>query len=383
MGYLPFAAVAAGYVALRSASIGGAIFQKQVELTLYESLINVFPILAKYVGKLVLPVGLNALYDYEPVRSIAEPRALLALLLILAIALAALLARRKREVLFSLLWIFVPLAPVLYIPALQTASFADRYLYVSTAGFGFLAAYGLGVLLKRGGRVRGAALASVAVVLVLYAAGSVTRSMVWKDDYSLWSDTVSKSPRSASAHYNLASTIHARGDKREAVVHYLDALRLDPAKANAHYNLALAYQGLGETIRAIEHFERAIDLGYRLEESHYNVAASYIALGNLERAAFHYGEALRLNPGNENAHYNLAWTYERLGDPDRAAGHYRRVVALNPGSVDARYNLGRIYLEKGLADEAVGEFEGVLRIRPGDPEAEAWLERARRLKGSK
>ncbi|MFQ5464404.1 MAG: tetratricopeptide repeat protein [Thermodesulfobacteriota bacterium] len=383
VGYLPFVAVAAGYVALRSASIGGAIFQKQVELTLYESLINVFPIMAKYVGKVLLPVGLNALYVYEPVRSIAEPRALFALLLVVSIGFAAFLARRKREVLFSLLWIFVPLVPVLYIPALQTASFADRYLYVSTAGFGFLTAYGLGVLLKRGGWVRAASLASFAVVLVLYAAGSVTRSMVWKDDYTLWSDTVRRSPGSASAHYNLASTIHAMGDKRKAVVHYLDALRLDPLKANAHYNLALAYQDLGENLKAIEHYERAIDLGYRLEEAHYNAAAAYIAFGNLERAVFHYGEALRLNPGNENAHYNLAWTYERLGDPDRAAAQYREVVALNPRSVDARYNLGRIYLEKGLADEAIGEFEGVLRIRPGDFDAEAGLERARRLKGAK
>lgn len=69
----------------------------------------------------------------------------------------------------------------------------------------------------------------VVAVTVVYSVGTVTRNPVWKDDISLWTDTVEKSPVDVYALNNLAVAYNKMGRVEEAKAELMEARRLDPA----------------------------------------------------------------------------------------------------------------------------------------------------------
>ncbi|MCP4229326.1 MAG: hypothetical protein GY771_04155, partial [bacterium] len=211
---------------------------------------------AAYLGKLVAPIGLNAVYEFYSVTSAGDIRFLISLgvtALFVAFFLVF-LKRRERLAVFTLLWICLPLLPVLYVPALATVAFADRYLYLPSAGFALLSALILVSLLRYSVKVsrHGSRVVFMAVLLtlILYLAGTLTRAQVWQSNYSLWTDTVVKSPRNPDVRYNLAWTYHELGRVAEAEVEYRETLRLNPSIDEARFNLTIIYLERGDERRA-------------------------------------------------------------------------------------------------------------------------------------
>jgi len=90
---------------------------------------------------------------------------------------------------------------------------------------------------------------------------------VWRSDYTLWADTVKRSPNNPNAHYNLAWASQARGELALAEAHYRETIRLDAGAADAHFNIGIIYAGMGM----------------------------------YDKAAAEFTEALRINPGYESA----------------------------------------------------------------------------------
>lgn len=266
--YLPFTLVAFGYMALRTYAVGGIIHHKQANLGAFEAFINIFPLIFEYIGKLFLPINLNALYEFHPAQGISDYRVILGFAAVLIFAALMYIFREVKIIFLGLVSIMVPLLPVLYVPALSSAAFADRYLYLPSAGYALLLAFAVKSIIPRPPRklnIPGLLVLGLAVTAVLlYSFGSVKRSMVWRDDYTLWKDTVSKSPNNANAHYNFAWASHGKGDLRGAEINYREAIRLDPGSADAHYNLGLVYTGESLFPEALAEFREAlrIDPGY-------------------------------------------------------------------------------------------------------------------------
>ncbi len=358
------------YMVMRTYALGGMTQMSLIKMTPYEGLLNVPALVARYLGKLILPMGLTIIYDFEPVRSAAEPLFIIGLIACCAFAALVYYARKNRREVFFLLWILVPILPVLYMPILSVGGFADRYLYLSTAGFACLA--GLVTARAEAGQqgrllTPRALRAAAAVILAVYAAAAFSRGLVWRNDLTLWSDTVKKSPASPNALYNLAWTLHKRdkpGDKDRALALYEEALRIKPDKEDAHYNAALIYQERRQYRKALEHFLASLRLRPDYSTTYYNIAAILQAMGRTKRAIEFYEGALRIDPAYEDAHYNLAWAYQDMGRYDKALVHYREVLKINPGSVDALYNMGVIYEEQGRPADALAKYKRALAIDP-------------------
>ncbi|MBI5587414.1 MAG: tetratricopeptide repeat protein [Deltaproteobacteria bacterium] len=283
---VPYLLAAVPYMALRTYAVGGVLHHKQAALSAYGALLNAFPLVQKYFWKLLWPSGLNALYEFYPVSSVLDPGVTGGAAAALMMAAALFLARRSKATLVGLTMVTVPLLPVLYIPALSSAPFADRYMYLPTAGLAIL----FSCAMKKAFSTRRSGPGPAGVILLIfalavsftYAAASVKRSLVWKDDYSLWADTVKKSPNNANAHYNLAWASQERGYIPGAIEHYREAARLDPARsADAHYNLGVIYNR-----------ERVFDM-----------------------AAVEFREALRADPGYAEAQEKLRVLERRLSAP--------------------------------------------------------------------
>lgn len=387
--FIPYALMVPVYVAARIHALGAFVPYKETNVTPYETLWNVLPLLGRYFGKLLFPAGLSAIYTFHPVASLLSAEMLTGLALFIIYLAALILTRKNRVVFVGLSAIALPLLPALYVSAVSTGGFADRYLYFSTIGFAIVLANIFKRALSRAepwqeGPEKGkkAVVIAIAVVLAIYAAADIKRSLVWRDDYSLWTDAVEKSPDNANAHYNLAWKLHTMGEKERAVAEYEAALRIDPSKSKARYNLATLYQTLGDNSKAILHYREYTRNNPSNQAAYYNLAMAYQLSGDLPDAIESYKEAIRLNPGYEDARYNLAMALEGAGYRNEAIEQFIEVIRSNPRSFDARFNLGLLYAREGHKEEAAREFMEVLNIRPDYAPARLELDKLANARGT-
>ncbi|MBI5598274.1 MAG: tetratricopeptide repeat protein [Deltaproteobacteria bacterium] len=375
--YIPYLVMAALYFIFRVYALGGVSpLRRHAGLSGYGYFINIFPLFAQYLGKLLWPMNLNAFYVFHPISSVFEWRGTVSVSITLAFILFAYLLRRtNRTALFGLLLIAVPLLPVLYIPALGENTFAERYLYLPSAGFAILTAMILERVYRTKAFGRALAPAAIAVLIVitgLYSAGAVTRNPVWKDSYTMWSDTIKKSPYAATPRNNLGIVLAMEGRLDEAIEEFQTAVRLKPDLAEGHTGLGLAYYQKGRLDRAIEEYEIALGIRPDNAEGHYNLGVAFEDSAVPDKAAEHYRLALRLRPDYIEARHNLGTAYAKAGRPSEAIEEFQRVLALDAGHAIARanlaeahYDLGNIYYREGRLDEAVKEFKTALVLKPG------------------
>jgi hypothetical protein len=192
--YLPYLIVAVIYFIMRTYAIGGfSPISTYAKLSVWGYFINVFPLFIQYLGKLILPINLNAAYVFHPIHSLLEWEGIMAFVLTLCFIVSLYLVKNhNRVVFFSLLWIAIPLLPAFYILALGLSPFAERYLYLPSVGFVIIVSLGLcGIANLDGLRNRAMPfmLSIVLVITALYSASTIKRNTVWKDNITLWSET--------------------------------------------------------------------------------------------------------------------------------------------------------------------------------------------------
>jgi len=376
--------MAAGvYLILRLHALGGfAPKQVHVELGTYQYFINIFPLFAQYLDRLLLPVNLNAYHVLHPLSSLIGPKGLLSLIITLAFAVAAAMSfRRSRMVFFSLMLIAVPLLPAFYIPVLGVNTFAERYLYLPSFGFALLVAS----LLHRAIMRKAAAAKGIAALCItiagIYSVGTVQRNTIWKDNYTLYSDMVKKSPDGALPHQNLGFALLNKGWTDKAIAQFQAALSFNPRYADAHNNLGLAFFRKGWTDRAIEQYQAALKSDPDQIDAHYNLGLAFFRKGLADRAIEQYQAAIELNPGHAGAHNNLGVAFLRKGWREKAIEQYRIALKLNPDYADAHNNLGAALYSGGQTDEAIEEYRIALRLNPDHAQAHNNLGAALYVKG--
>jgi hypothetical protein len=86
-------------------------------------------------------------------------------------------------------------------------------------------------------------------------------------------------PKSAPAHYNLATALTVARQLDEATAEYREALKIDPAYANAHNNLGNVLLSQKRFDEAIREFEEVVRLQPESAAARKNLAAAYAAAG--------------------------------------------------------------------------------------------------------
>ncbi len=130
-------AVFALYLIVRFSVLGGmATGARDWALDPLQFLLTTSHLMLSYWLKLAWPFQLNAYYVFSPVRSLADPHAIAAIVFVLA-AIAGLvyLVRRTPLPAFAALWVCITLLPALDIYAVGRNVFAERYLYLPSIGF--------------------------------------------------------------------------------------------------------------------------------------------------------------------------------------------------------------------------------------------------------
>ena len=160
-------------------------------------------------------------------------------------------------------------------------------------------------------------------------------------------------PRSAPAHYLLATACLLQGRADDAEAGYRRAIALAPGLAEAHNNLGLILERRGRPAEAAACYRRAIGAKPAYAEAHNNLGNALLALGSGDEAIAAFRAALTVRPAYPEACYNLANALAGQERGDEAVAAYRRALVLRPRFVQALNNLSALLLDLGRPQEAM------------------------------
>ena len=287
-----------------------------------------------YVGKLVAPVRLAFVYEKWPV----DARTLGAFLPAVGVIAtgAALWAVRRRWGLgpfLAFVFFVVGLFPVLGVFRFyyQKISYvADHFQYLPSLG---LIALFVGAachwMARRNRRVLGTGAATIVVALLWFLTWK--QCHLYKDNFTIWQDTLSKSPGSWVAHGMFARAAAGRGDTDTAIFHYGEEIKRGPQGARAYSDLGRLLQQLGRVEEAEATFEAGISAHPRFPGPYLLLADLYVGQGRFEDAVTLYEQILQLPLARRPAgvHHRLAIALRKCGRPKEAAVHLRKARELS------------------------------------------------------
>jgi len=337
-----------------------------------------------YLGKIAAPVGLSSYYPYPKLQEIRllSPQYLCAVILMVGITAILFIGARKQRLWLSAWGYYVvTLIPVIGIIQVGSQSMADRYTYLPSLGpfllIGVIAAWvwAKADSLKQGGPMVKGFTTAVAISLVISVSyATLNRMAVWRDDVTLLTDMVKRSPAAPVPHYSLGTAYLKQNRLDEAVDEFITALKLEPDYADAHNNLGYAYLKQNRLDEAVNEFLSALKLKPDFADAHYNLGTAYLNEKRLDEAVVEFITALKLKPDYAEAHNNLGYAYLKQNRLDEAANEFNIALKLTPDFADAHYNLGFVYMSESRFDEALNEFNIVVELKPDNFMASKFIE---------
>jgi hypothetical protein len=183
--------------------------------------------------------------------------------------------------------------------------YPQRYSFVADH-FQYLASLGLiapaAVLLARSMRHPWARWLVLGGLVLILGTLTFARTLAFQDDWTIWSDTLKKDPRSWMAHNNLGTLYLQRGLLEEARSHCVAALRIYPDYPEAHYNLGAVLEEQGDLAGAEDHLRKALARDSPVSwQTHHVLGLVYKKLGKYREAADEFRAALRFKPDHRGA----------------------------------------------------------------------------------
>ncbi|HEY6873054.1 MAG TPA: tetratricopeptide repeat protein [Geobacteraceae bacterium] len=323
---------------------------------------TMLPVFVRYVGMLLWPANLSAIYTPPVKGGVDAEVALAALLLAVMGAGMVLLCRRRKDLFFwgALFWVgLVPVAQIVPLVTLMN----DRYLYFPLLGGAALVAGGMAELVDRAPLpsrrwLGGAFFLPLLILPVL----SFQRAAVWRDSLTLWTDTIAKAPDSPLTNFSLASVYQMNGRLDDAIPLYRRALELDPRDRDTLINLSNLYLDRGEPDQALPYVRQLVD-------NHPAFAGGYLALAhyhfltrNLPAAEAACQRAVQLEPASPLALRYLGVTYRMEGNIAAARETDLRALAAGGESPELRFEMARIEAAGGNGGAALEQLESAFRL---------------------
>lgn len=336
--YVPIAAVAAAGVAwfmpliLHAESAGFGM----KDLPWYQYFFTQWRALFVYIGMFLLPINLNADWDFPFSRTVMDHGAIIGLLGLAVLTGAAWHFRRRFPLAcFGFFVFLVLMAPTSSILPIRDP-IAERRLYFSMLGLILIVVD----LLDRAKLERRQLTAITAVVALAAAVATHARAEVWSDGVLLWEDTIRKSPGKIRAHLQLASAYFEQRRFDLAAAEYERTARLEPPSHDLLANWGLCYYNMNRPQEALA----------KLREAAAKEPTAYIysQIGMVHASLSQWPEALAALDRAEKLDPNLAFPYNyrakihmQRNEYAAAVADYQRALTLNPNLADAREELAR------------------------------------------
>ncbi len=334
--------------------------------------------LGLYLKLLFVPYPLICDYSYNtiPITSFDDILVLTSTtvyMVITVIAIYRLFKKSKDPWAFGLLFYLITIALFSNIAFLVFSQFAERFLFLPSAGFCLLVSLAMERwLVEKQAPAesfvvwRQPLLAGILIpIALLFSYLTFARNKDWKDDYQLSSKDVEKAPGNGWLCYNVGNAlITTRLDNErdeptrkqiidEATGYLRTSAGAYPEDVNAHAQLSYAY-----TLRAKYDSARAeAVIALKLNPDNVNamnsLAAFYFANKEFAKAALCFKRALVLKPDNVSEFGNIAGCYFNLNQYDSSIVYYRKSLQFNPGNKIPLGSIALAFNAMGLNDSAI------------------------------
>ncbi len=375
--YLPICLVGLGYLILRSLLFGKlAPVLQHPQMTWREGIFSAFALIASYTRLLFWPAPLSAFHTFHPSGSFWEPAVLLGAAIVLGcLFLLAYFHLTDPRLSFCVLWIGLTLGPVLNVRWMAANVLTERYLYLPSIAFCWLAGSAARHLWLLCGarqplRIPGRTFLAIAglVLACLGTSNIVTRNQVWRDDLTLYTTTLRTDPDSYVMHLNLGTTYFATWNFIAAEKELQLALRLKHDSPNVLNALGSAYLAQGRLEDSAAAFKSAIAYKPRWTDPHFNYGRLLKIEGKHDAALAEFRMAVEVGPLNASARYLLAEELSELGSISEAESEYLRSIQLAP-SLIAQKDLANLYLKTGREESAAAMLQETVTQYPYDGES--------------
>jgi len=325
-------------------------------------------VLASYIKMSFFPFNLNADYVVPLAKSPLEGSLILSIAFLVSIFIIfAILTKSRHTFACWMAWFFIMILPVMNILPIGNIM-AERYLYIPVMGF----CVAKGILIHR---ITDRTLSTrsipmrrvVQLTLVTLMIGGYGFSIIWKngdwrDELTLWTKTIRRSPDSHRAHCNLGNVYMENGLIERAYAEYQTALTINPKNASVHSNLGTVYNKKGLTDKAFTEYQQAIELDSDYAQPHNNLGNIYFNRGDIDKARAEYEEAIRIKPNYAHAHNGLGSVYDALGELDHAFEEFKKSLYYDNHYIHAINNLGVNYAKRGLLNESIAELKKAVSL---------------------
>ena len=403
--------IAGAYLLIRVAILGGlASVVMRPDLSWKDTFLSSVSLLGSYIGKLVWPVRLSAFYPFHPSHSYLDTGVLLGFAaLTFSAILFGTLWKRAHIVSLAMVWIFLPLGPVLNARWMPAGVFAERYLYLPSIGICWLlgwAAVNLWIadspFLTSG--VRRAVPALLGLLALLCSLRIVSRNRDWRSDELLFRRVIEVQGEVSLIRSDLGAISYRRGDFPDAERDWLAALSDNPSNPFALDNMGLLRRAQHRNLEAAVYSERALRARPMFTAAHVNLAQTLAAMERTAQADCEFRTAIGISPlstiahntygnflltedrktealaefqrsaeadSNVEANDHLGDLYSEARDLARAEESFRRAIADNPFDTHAHFGLGAILEVTGRRAESLREYDSGLAMDPLDTAAKA------------
>ena len=299
--YATLAAVGLAYLVVRAGVLGDLLGEQDVvPVHGVRRVLAMLAVAPHWVRLLAWPAHLSA--DYSP-QQIAFPDGPsltivpgLAVIVGAVVAFMALGVERddsdaeRSSARLGLAWLAITLLPVSNL--FSAMVLGERTLLMPSVGATIIAGAAFGAAwralgttsVRREGRV---ALGIVAAALcAIGVARSATRQAVWRNNETLFAQTVVDAPRSYRAQFFYGQMLFQQGKRAEGERHLRQAIALNPTPSDVsplNY-LATEYRDAGLCAQALPLYERALANDAARPDVRYGMAACLLAVGRVDEA---------------------------------------------------------------------------------------------------
>jgi protein O-mannosyl-transferase len=239
---------------------------------------------------------------------------------------------------------------------------ADHFQYLPCIGIIALFTSRVGKLLEERKFTSGFILSTG--LLIFFGTLTWNQGPVYRNNFSLWKDTIKKNPAAWMAHNNFGNILAEEGKLKEAISHYRTAIKIKPNIALAHTNLGNTLVKAGMLQEAISQYKTAIKVEPGFFVAQNNLGDTLVKVGELEEAIHHYKSVIKIKPAFVQAQYSLGVALAKGGRIEEAISYYRAVIATQPDYFLAHNNLGHTLTTTGKLEEAILHYRTAIRIKP-------------------
>jgi tetratricopeptide (TPR) repeat protein len=206
------------------------------------------------------------------------------------------------------------------------------------------------------------------LIICLFSYLTYQRNAVWKNDITLWSDAVKKSPNKLRPHQNLCVGYYAEQKYSEAIAECKAALQIDSSDMVSYNNLILMLNILGQTQEAEIYLKKMKDVDTENILYRQNQADFYFVQEKYNDALEVFKELLKKDNTYGEKVLKAAILLENKKEYDYALAYYDLIKTSNTDNYKVYLNSGKINYYKNNYKSALIDLDSALKFNIDDYE---------------